>query len=820
MTLSQLPQAVQPIHYDLSIITNFAESTFSGTVVIRVKALERVESVMLNSQVKILKASVNGKEVQHSQHEDITTLETAVEKGEAELRIKFTSKIGTGMAGFYKSRDGIWSTHFEPSDARKAFPCFDQPDMKATFKVTLTAPKHLTVLSNMGVENEFNISENYDPAKEESLGAVFSPKDFEKADFPSQTELKTLVFETTPRMSTYLLAFVIGPLEYIEDGRLRVYALKGRAEDGRFSLEIGKKCLEFFEKYFDIPYPLKKMDMVSIPEFAMGAMENWGLITYRASSLLFTKESSLNTKKGIAETVCHELAHQWFGNLVTMNWWNDLWLNEGFATWASILAIQNIYTEWEVMPSFISECQGGLEHDALLSTHPIETDGDPTQIFDPISYSKGAALIRMIEDHDKTKFRSGLTKYLKEKAYQNATSGELCKYLGVDIDTWIKKSGYPLVILGKDNTLSQTRFTFLRNCKDIANLKVVEHPTDKQDTAWNIPVKIDWLDGKTDYVELATKSMKIEPKTPLFKINSDQVGFYRVKYEDTEIPFKLLQKVVDTNDRLGIYNDLHALTLSCDYTIPHYVKVIDFLANEKNFDVYSEVMGGMGEMKSIFYDKKEYFEKIILQASVVDFNFESLDQINEMALRSLKVKMAVLNKNTEVIARILKEDVAPAYRASKFIAMIKSGDSAMFDKLMEIYSKSAVPDERSSALIACGYNVEKALGLVAQLGSTIMLQDAHYLFIGLSSNHVLREAVVDTVMEKWDHLRELFKESTSIMSFIIERVFSATPLNRYDTVMKFLDQAHIRGVEMSVENAKETMRIYKNVREFNDDLIK
>lgn len=810
MTLSPLPQAVYPTHYDLALVADFFSDSFHGTVKIDVVAAENVRSVTLNSQVAVHRAQVDGKSTSFSKNKDLLTLEKALDKGNHEIRIEFESAIGTSMAGFYKSRNGIWSTHFEPSDARKAFPCFDQPDMKATFKTMITAPKELEVLSNTVVEREFDIDSETDP----SLGASTDRETRTRQnELNLSGKMKTVIFEKTPRMSTYLLAFVIGPLDHIGDERLKVYALKGNAKHGKFALDIAKECLDFFERYFDIPYPLKKLDMVSIPEFSMGAMENWGLVTFRESALLFTGESSLNVKKAIAETVCHELAHQWFGNLVTMKWWNDLWLNEGFATWAAVLAIQNTSLKWDVVPSFISDCQRGLTHDSLLATHPIETDDDPTQIFDPISYSKGAALIRMVEDFKKSKFRSGLVGYLKNYAYSNATSKDLCRYIEMDIDRWIKKKGCPLVTISKDNMLLQKRFTFL---KEVDSASDSSH--EPGDSPWNIPVKIDWLNGETEYIHFETRKMSVKPKTKLFKLNSDQVGFYRVKYEDVEIPIKLLNNGLGVNDRLGIYSDIHALTLSCDYTIPQYMKIAEFVKGEGNFDVFEEVMHGIGMLKSIFYDKRECFEKLILDAADVDFPFVKVDDINEMAIRSLKVKEAVLNGNKSIMERLLKEDVDPAYRASKFIAMIRTNDN-MFEKLLETYKSSQVPDEKNSALIACGQSTGKALGLIQLLGTTIMLQDAHYLFAGLAANYYLREALVDSVIEGWTTLKELFKDSSSILSFIVERVFSVTPQSRYDKVLGFLKQADTSGVEMSVANAKEMMRVYRQVRQLNEKLI-
>lgn len=366
----------------------------------------------------------------------------------AKLRISFKGEINSKLAGFYRAvyedpsgnKKVMAVTQFEATDARRAFPCWDEPDKKAKFTISLQVRNHLTALSNM--------NENVNVVKHISLS--------------HEEGWKIVSFATSVTMSTYLVAFVVGEIEFIEaftkNGNIpvRVYAPIGFIHQGHFALDVGVKTLDFFTEYFGESYPLPKMDMIAIPDFASGAMENWGLVTYRMTLLLFDDQSStLKTKQQVAYVVGHELAHQWFGNLVTMQWWSDLWLNEGFATWAGWLAADHIFPKWEIWTEFVvDDLQSGLALDSLRSSHPIEVPvRDPSeisQIFDSISYSKGASVIRMLEAYLGPKvFQKGLQNYIQKHLYSNARTDDLWAALdatsGKDVTQmmalWTRKIG-------------------------------------------------------------------------------------------------------------------------------------------------------------------------------------------------------------------------------------------------------------------------------------------------------------------------------------------------------------------------------------------
>ncbi|CAF4714565.1 unnamed protein product, partial [Rotaria sp. Silwood2] len=347
-----------------------------------------------------------------------------LEQGDCELTLKFIGDINDHMQGFYRYKystlDGEEvpygaSTHFDPANCRRAFPCWDEPNFKATFDITLITPKNLQAISNMPI-----IYEN---------------------EYLDDKEWKITKFDRTPIMSTYLVAYVVGEYDYVETKdsngvSMRVYAPVGKKEHGQFALDIASKVLPFYTEYFNIKYPIAKADQIAIPDFAMGAMENWGLVTYRETTRLIDPEfSSMESRQLVAIDVAHELAHQWFGNLVTMDWWTDLWLNEGFASWIQYLAVDKCYPEFDIWTQFVADTFAPfLVSDALKSSHPIEIPiGHPNEIeeiFDEISYSKGSSVIRMLHDYigDDT-FRKGLHNYLKEYSYKNTVTVNLWSHL-------------------------------------------------------------------------------------------------------------------------------------------------------------------------------------------------------------------------------------------------------------------------------------------------------------------------------------------------------------------------------------------------------
>ncbi|KAG8140073.1 hypothetical protein E2320_002801 [Naja naja] len=359
------------------------------------------------------------------------------------LKIDFVGELNDKMKGFYRSKYITSSgdtrfaavTQFEATDARRAFPCWDEPAIKATFDISLVVPKDRNITDRM--------------------------------PYPDDENLVEVKFARTPVMSTYLVAFVVGEYDFVEtrttDGVLiRVYTPVGKAEQGKFALEVAAKTLPFYKDYFNVPYPLPKIDLIAIADFAAGAMENWGLVTYRETALLIDpKNSCSSSRQWVALVVGHELAHQWFGNLVTMEWWTHLWLNEGFASWIEYLCVDHCFPEYDIWTQFVSaDYTRAQELDALDNSHPIEVNvGHPSEvdeIFDAISYSKGASVIRMLHDYiGDEDFRKGMHLYLTKFQHKNASTEDLWgsledasgKPIAAVMNTWTKQMGFPLVYI-------------------------------------------------------------------------------------------------------------------------------------------------------------------------------------------------------------------------------------------------------------------------------------------------------------------------------------------------------------------------------------
>lgn len=552
--------------------------------------------------------------------------DTELPVSKATITIEFQGVINHDMAGFYRSQykpaapaaasvphDDEWhymmSTQFESSDARRAFPCFDEPNLKATFDFSIEIPNDQVALSNMPV----------------------------KSTTPTVEGKQLVAFERTPIMSTYLLAWAVGDFEYIEsftdrryNGKqlpVRVYTTRGLKEQGQWALQHAPKVIDFFSENFEIDYPLPKSDILAVHEFTHGAMENWGLVTYRMTAILFDeKKSEARFRNRIAYVVAHELAHQWFGNLVTMDWWDELWLNEGFATWAGWLATDHLHPEWEVWPQFINEgFESALSLDALRSSHPIQVPVrdalDVNQIFDAISYLKGCSVIRMLANHLGVKtFLKGVSIYLKKHTYGNAKTVALWDALseasGTDVPAlmapWIEKIGFPVLTVAEEPgqiSVKQSRFLSTGDVKP-----------EEDTTTWWVPLAFEGKAGAQGVQSLALTAKEDtihDVNDDFYLINKDATAFCRVNY-----PSQRLQKLgtqlsrLSTEDKIFITGSAADLAFSGYGTTPALLSFIQGFKDETHFRVLSQALDSVGLVKSIFGDDetiKKGLEKFTLR---------------------------------------------------------------------------------------------------------------------------------------------------------------------------------------------------------------
>ncbi len=455
----RLPAGVIPSHYDLAFTVDLARARFDGTETIRVQIEQPTRTVVLHAieitfrEVTIAAGSATQKasvSLNEAQQTATLTVPNALPTGPADIHITYAGILNDKLRGFYLSTEASGRRHavtqLEATDARRAFPSFDEPALKATFDISLTVDRADTAISN---------------------GRIIS-------DTPAPDARHTLKFSTTPKMSTYLVALAVGRFECLETSAesvpIRICATEGKKEMGRTALEMAVQTLTFYNRYFTIKYPFGKLDMLAVPDFAAGAMENTAAIFYRETDLLVNStDASLAARKRIASVLAHEMAHQWFGDLVTMRWWDDIWLNEGFATWMANHAMAEMRPDWDIPVDEALETQAALGFDGLQSTHPIHAPADtPAQIdeaFDAIAYEKGAAVLRMLENYlGAGTFRNGINAYLQAHAYGNGTSQDFWNAMtaasGKPVDrilpTFVNQPGAPLVEVApgcRDNRL-------------------------------------------------------------------------------------------------------------------------------------------------------------------------------------------------------------------------------------------------------------------------------------------------------------------------------------------------------------------------------
>src|ERR1700682_2852673 len=416
----RLPAVARPENYDLTFTPDLDKATFAGDESIAIRVLKPTSEITLNAiDIDFEEVSVTSgggtqkaKVAPHKERQMVTlSVEKPLAAGAATIHIKYNGILNSEMRGLYLGKDDqgrkYAASQFEATDARRAYPSFDEPDYKATFDITAVAHKGDVAISNSKI-----ISDTPGPGENQH----------------------SVRFATTPKMSSYLAALVIGNFEYIEgsaDGiPIRVYGTPGKKEMGKFALESAEHVLSYYDKYFGIKYPNSRLDLIDLPDLSADAMENTGCITFREVILLIDdKQGSVDLKKTIASVIAHEMAHQWFGDLVTMKWWDDVWLNEGFATWMSSKPIQSWKPEWNFNLDDVGDTGRTLNTDSLANTRPIHQAADtPAQIqelFDGIAYGKAASVLRMLESYlGEETFRAGVKVYLKEHQWANSTADD------------------------------------------------------------------------------------------------------------------------------------------------------------------------------------------------------------------------------------------------------------------------------------------------------------------------------------------------------------------------------------------------------------
>jgi len=821
---------VLPKNYDIIFEPDFKNFTFLGKEKISVEIVKPTNKLILNSaEIKIKNCYVvsKGKTLKAKVHLDEKNEELIIiipEKirGTADLFIDFVGILNDKLVGLYKSeykdKQGntkfMASTQFEAADARRAFPCWDEPEAKATFDVSIIAESNLTTISNMPIISKKKIGK------------------------------KTLFkFGRTPVMSTYLLYVSVGDLEFLQ-GRLgktqiRIITTKGKKNLGKLSLQFTKQFLKWYEDYFKIPYPLPKLDMIAVPDFASGAMENWGAITFRETILLYDpKTSSTETKQHIAEVISHEIAHQWFGNLVTMKWWNDLWLNESFATFMATKAVHKYYPHWDLWDQFlIGETSGAMNLDALKSSHPIDVKvnkpSEVREIFDEISYNKGGSVLRMLENFlGEENFRKGLKNYLTKHKYGNATTEDLWNVLeSVSkkpvrkmMNSWVRQVGYPIIeATAKDSKLLLTQKRYL-----------AEKDGKSQKGSWIIPVSIKTHDDLT-FKLMTRQSETVTLEADWFKLNAGQMGMYRVKYGDDILEkFKELveQKTLSNTDRWGLQHDLFALCISDQISIKDFLEFARSYFDEDDYLVSSDLAGSLDFLYlvtsgEVFWNEikeynREYFGKLFDR---LGWEKKGGEKHTTALLRSLVIGSLGRLGDEEILDEAKKrfneflrkpDSLSPDLRGVIYSLVAWSGDNKTYEILLKQFRKATMQEEKLRFLGALSTFQDKRLlarTLKFVLTKEVRSQNLHLPIMRVAANPYGRKLVWPWVQKNWKQIVKKFGVGSPLINRVVGSIAVVYDNKKEPEIRRFFKMHPTPGTQMKLAQTLERIRIYSKFLE-------
>jgi aminopeptidase N len=838
----ELPRSYDCINYDIELTPNFDSFKYVGALKMHMKLYKPTDIIVLNSkELDIQEALITevGSKVPLFAHVSyeletervIFKFPSILEIGEYELGVDFIGCHNEKMAGFYRSKyvneNGeekyLVTTQFESTDARRAFPCMDEPNRKSTFDITLIVPKELTTLSNMPIEKE----DEFD-------------------------NLKSVKFQTTPIMSTYLLAFFVGECDYVEQtmetGTLvRVYTPKGKSEQGNFSLNLTCEVLKFFSEYFDNEYPLPKMDLIAIPDFAGGAMENWGLITFRSKYLLY--EESVTSARGkaiLAYVVCHELAHQWFGNLVTMEWWSGLWLNESFATWVGWMAVDHFHPEWKVWELFvIDEFDRAMNLDMLESSHPIKNDVTKAtqvgEIFDAITYSKGASVLRMLVNAlGEDVFRSGLRNYLQKFKYSNAKSDDLWTSLsevsGKDVsklmESWINQTGFPVVSLYSDKKNNQV------------HLMQQKFNSNNLTQKWIIPVEAITEDsGDIQKVTMDSTALTLDHDyNKWIKLNNAQTGFFLTSYDShmrSQLTRAIKNKELSPIDRAEIVDTLFRLVF---INMELMETLFDFIPNayenEDEYIVWRAIISGFDRIKRIWSGNdviKNMIDSItypLLYPMYQRLGWESNDtetyqtiQLRSLVLNGIGYSDEVMNEARERFEKYCNKRLGALptdVRCNAFNLLSKySNDETqddVFNKLCNIIETTESKEVQIDAVKAlgcfkCVNMLTKSLDYCYKSGN-IRSQDA--FIVSAVASHTNPEYNWDYMVENWEKLHGMYGNGNFLFGRIIkcgmESLYDVKKLKEAEEFIKAHDE-QVSDIKNTIKQAIETAYISIKIKD-------
>ncbi|CAJ0564651.1 unnamed protein product, partial [Mesorhabditis spiculigera] len=802
----RLPDYAKPAHYVLRLEPDFESFTFKGRAEIDVEILKPTTKLKLHAKALNIGAIAlhlaNGQEFRDLQHtySDTAqvveiTLPVEIAPQKTKLSIDYIGVHNDHMQGFYRSKytaDGkdhwMFSTQFETTYARQAFPCWDEPVFKATYDVTLVVDDGLTALSN---------------AMEKSSTV--------------EGKKRIVKFDTSPLMSSYLVAFAVGKFEYLEGktpkGTLvRIYTVPGKKEFGHFALEVSTKALDWYGDWFGIPYMMPKCDLIAIPDYSMGAMENWGLITFREIALLFDPaKTSTKQKTYVALVIAHELAHLWFGDLVTMKWWTDLWLKEGFASFMEYLFVGYNYPEMKIWLHFLNdELSSGFDLDSLKNSHPIEVPienpNELDEIYDSITYAKSNSINRMLCFYlGEEKFKQGLRNYLQKFKYANAETKDLWAALseasGQDVAAlmsgWTSQMGFPVVSVNQLTQENGKRVLAFEQKRFLA-----DGSEDRAASLWKVPITLS-RSGQPDepfhrfvLSEKRQEETVTIPDLEWLKVNQGTTGFYRVRYDE-----HLLHPLVTATgnsqlpvlDRFGLGNDLFALLFANQVTVDQALSFLEMSRNETEYAVWRSLdmgiarLGGMVDYADEDGSLKKRFDRYLIDtlrntADRLGWTYTDGEDSQVGLLRGLIIGRICRAGDEKYNAKALElfhkyiDSNVPLHadlRGPVFGAAIRAGGDKEFQLLRSHYETCGFPEVERTALVALGQTCAKSGRLetlfdYAITQGKVRTQDLHSLFMGPACTRSGQQWVWDYFKK---NLNQLTEKYGGVQTMLFQRCF-------------------------------------------------
>jgi aminopeptidase N/puromycin-sensitive aminopeptidase len=814
----RLPQTVTPEHYALTLAPDLKAATFTGKETIDITLSKPATTITLNAaEIKFISVTttLGGKTLTAKVTEDVEKQQATFDFGELlpagklTLAIDYTGILNNELRGFYLSKTAKRNyavTQFESTDARRAFPSFDEPAFKATFDVTLIVDQDDTAISNTNVIH----------------------------DEPSGAGKHAVTFARTPKMSTYLLVFLVGDFKCLSgssDGvPIRACATPDQVQYGAFALSAAEFVLHYYNTYFGIKYPMPKLDMIGIPDFEAGAMENFGAITYRESDfLLDTSHASIGAQREVALVVAHEMAHQWFGDMVTLKWWDNTWLNEGFATWMENKPVEAWHPEWKIDEEIASGNQGTLDLDAQRITRTIRAKADTpdeiNEMFDGISYGKAGAMLLMVENYlGKETFRQGVHKYLSEHLYGNATAEDFwntqteVSHKPVDkiMDSFVSQAGEPILNFASPQAsgvqVSQQRF-FL-------------NPGNAAGTSqtWTVPVcfKADASGEHCELLSSASQRLSV-PSSPIFFANAEGKGYYRTSYPE-ETYRKLLPHVADgltPEERISLLGDQWALTRAGKSTVATYLDLVRELKSDQSAAVIASAAASLSTIYARIAATPE--ERAALAAWVRAQFSPSLKAVGDPAAsdspgkRELRAQLlslvGALGNDPEAIAQakaVTTRSLADPDNADPtlFIAALniaaRNGDSTLFDQLQKASVDAPNPQQRDSALRALELFRDPALetrALDYAVSGKVRNQDSAGFLAGELRGLSTRELAWQYIQGNWSKVAAQL--TTFSGSYIVGSTGAFCSADKLAEVNSFFATHKVAASERTLARAKD-----------------